>query len=195
MSQLKVGDRVLTLDVATRTTKFDDVIGFSHRLPAGNRKSMYTCMTLENGASMCSTPEHLICIPTLPDAAAASSLECQYVFTRDIRPGFIVLYNNNSLSTLQRVAAVSSDYSDNGLYSPLTSSGTLVVDGVLASCYATIPSHWLMHWLWSPLRVVYNTYNYFGLKGFQQALSDVLAASGEAVWWGTFALTQTVSIG
>ena len=40
---------------------------------------------------------------------------------------------------------------ENGFYSPLTSSGTLVVDGYLVSCYASYP-HQVSHTAVLPIR-------------------------------------------
>jgi len=196
MSQLAIGDEVMTLDVATQLPKIDYVMAFSHRVPAGSRNSSYTCLTLERGDTMCATPLHLICIPKSDNNV--SFAECQYVFAKDIEPGCTIVQLNPSLPsafTLEKVLNVTTEYADRGLYSPITASGTLVVDGVLASCYATIPSHMLAHWLWSPLRVLHSAYSYFGLNGFQHAFSSILEAGGEMLWWGTFTLTQHISIG
>ena len=39
-----------------------------------------------------------------------------------------------------------------GAYVPLTSEGNIIVDGVLASCYAHSPDHNLAHFGMTPLR-------------------------------------------
>ena len=39
-----------------------------------------------------------------------------------------------------------------GAYSPLTAEGNLMVDGVLASCYASFPDHDMAHFTMAPMR-------------------------------------------
>ena len=39
-----------------------------------------------------------------------------------------------------------------GTYSPLTTEGNLMVDGILASCYASFPDHDMAHFVMSPMR-------------------------------------------
>lgn len=50
---------------------------------------------------------------------------------------------------------------ETGVYAPLTSTGNLIVDGVLASCYAVIDDQDLAHSAFLPLRFSHNI-----MKGF-----------------------------
>ncbi len=44
------------------------------------------------------------------------------------------------------------------IYSPLTSSATILVDGVMASTYAEVP-HWICHWGMAPIRWAFSFWN------------------------------------
>lgn len=45
---------------------------------------------------------------------------------------------------------------ETGVYAPLTTAGTIIVDDVLASCYAVVNSHDIAHWSLLPIRMVTN---------------------------------------
>lgn len=45
-----------------------------------------------------------------------------------------------------------------GLYNPHTISGTIVVDGIVASCYTTFMNPLLAHSLLAPLRLIFRTF-------------------------------------
>ena len=40
-----------------------------------------------------------------------------------------------------------------GVYAPLTTEGTIVVDGIVASCYAVVDSQWIAQWSYAPFRI------------------------------------------
>ena len=42
-----------------------------------------------------------------------------------------------------------------GFSAPLTTAGTILVEGILVSCYAIVDSHWLAHLAMSPIRWLY----------------------------------------
>jgi hypothetical protein len=51
-----------------------------------------------------------------------------------------------------------------GVYSPLTTSGTLIVDGFQTSCYAEVGSHKLAHTVMAPLRFWSRNFNHNATK-------------------------------
>ncbi|KAM3861930.1 indian hedgehog signaling molecule a [Diretmus argenteus] len=80
------------------------------------------------------------------------------VFASEVRPGQCLLTSRGaagSEATLSAVTHVEVRRSM-GLYAPLTQHGSIVVDGVLSSCYAAIDQHHLAHWVLAPLRFFYS---------------------------------------
>ena len=63
-----------------------------------------------------------------------------------VNPGDMVV-TENGFSQVKLVTVVVKS----GAYVPLTDAGTLMVDGVLVSCYTNAP-HWLAHTVLAPLR-------------------------------------------
>lgn len=92
------------------------------------------------------------------------------VFASDVQPGQCVLTSlgrAGSEATLSAVTFVEMRRST-GLYAPLTQHGSIVVDGVLASCYAVVDQHHLAHWVLAPLQFFYS------LMGPSEAQTDGL---------------------
>merc|ERR1712151_1388949 len=85
----------------------------------------------------------------------------EYKAAVDVRPGdkvFIADRNTAPSSTESQVLEIRQGASDSGMFAPLTAAGTIVVDGVVASNYATpglgqrLP-HELAHAMFFPLRM------------------------------------------
>lgn len=79
------------------------------------------------------------------------------VFASQIKPGQCLFTTSGRSNSHPRLSAVTfvEEQTSTGLYAPLTQHGSIVVNGVLASCYAAIDSHYLSHWVLAPLRLVY----------------------------------------
>jgi len=62
---------------------------------------------------------------------------------------------------------------ETGVYAPLTTTGNLVVDGVLASCYAVIDDQDLAHYAFLPVRLSHNFVK--GISHFWRRLSEFIS--------------------
>ncbi|XP_028993448.1 indian hedgehog signaling molecule a [Betta splendens] len=113
------------------------------------------------------------------------------VFASDVRPGQCVITHQGKVATLSVVTFVKEQRSV-GLFAPLTQHGSIVVNGVLASCYAAVDNHFLAHWALAPLRSFYShmgpsepqTDGLHWYPWFLQKLGQTLLGAGHFHPWG-----------
>jgi hypothetical protein len=75
------------------------------------------------------------------------------IFADKLRIGDFVLQRNFNADHLQAVQVLGiQEILDRGLYAPLTAEGTVIVDGVVASCYAATEYEILAHIAMAPIR-------------------------------------------
>lgn len=158
VSDLRPGERVLALAGSDGGGKlvYSEILTFLDRDPE-TRKLFYTLHT-QAGARLSLTAAHLLFVSegNCSEGAVPGHCSLKTVYASDAQPGQCVLvsegHSEARLSRITRVAVTES----RGAFAPLTQQGTLVVDGVVASCYAVVEQHWLAHWAFSPLRLVHS---------------------------------------
>uniref|UniRef100_A0A3Q3W3W9 Hedgehog protein n=1 Tax=Mola mola TaxID=94237 RepID=A0A3Q3W3W9_MOLML len=159
ISDLRPGERVLAS--AGGQLVYSEVLAFLDRDPA-TRKLFYTLQTVA-GARLSLTAAHLVFVSegNCSEGAVPAPGALRTVYASDARPGQCVLvaegkvgqrHSEGHLSRITRVGVRQS----RGAFAPLTQQGTLVVDGVVASCYAVVEQHSLAHWAFSPLRLMHS---------------------------------------
>lgn len=84
----------------------------------------------------------------MPEAVDTDAQYMQFaenaVFAERARVDDCVLFRNESTLSVQRIVNVGIQ-KGTGIYSPVTDSGTLIVDGVATSVYSSIESHHVQH--------------------------------------------------
>mmetsp|Transcript_16882 Transcript_16882/g.24983 ORF Transcript_16882/g.24983 Transcript_16882/m.24983 type:complete len:574 (-) Transcript_16882:97-1818(-) len=149
MNELKIGDMV-----QTGGGKFSRIYSFGHYAP--NSKSEYLQLHVENrNIPLEITKDHMV-----------------FVETRGTVPAFAVSVGDSLLVADSNVAKVKKITTVNrvGAFAPFTESGTIVVNGVLASSYVSLQEdesgslvvggtkilsmHWLAHALQAPHRLI-----------------------------------------
>ena len=121
MDQLKIGDLVLSGDGS-----FSKVYSFAHKQP--NTKMQYLHVltaSMDKNQPLEITAEHLIYVRK--EASSAKKL----VPAASLKVGQYLVAHDGSSSEIRSVKILPSK----GVYSPLTASGTVVVNGVVASNY------------------------------------------------------------
>jgi hypothetical protein len=183
MEEVQTGDEVLTIDHTTGKTAFSTVYLWGHR-DAESVSDFYEVST-ESGAKLVLSPEHYMYVAEGGCDAALST-------ATTLSPNLVKV--GQGAWTLKDGAAICSAITSvkkaehRGLFNPMTLTGTIVVDGVVASCYSeshAIPIETnlrlvmneenvarnapaLHHALFAPARQLFNT---FGLDWAKRVTS------------------------
>ena len=148
MQDLKVGETVRSVG-ADGGLGYSEVIMFLDREP--EKEVKFVRVTTDGGAELVLTATHLVHAA----GPGCDHISCfSAVFAGSLSPGLRVMVEDGGgggelgpqtvvgLETVVR----------KGVFAPLTRSGNLVVDGVLASCYAVIDSQAAAHAAFGPVR-------------------------------------------
>nr|XP_032821176.1 sonic hedgehog protein-like [Petromyzon marinus] len=147
VGDLRPGDRVLAGDPASpaRGPFFSDFVAFLDARPR-ERARLVAVETLRPRRSLLLTPAHLLFAAESPAGPFAAR------FAGGVRAGHYVYVTARRLLRAARVERVREAALPAALYAPATAHGTIVVEGVLASCYAATERHELAHWALAPMR-------------------------------------------
>ena len=195
MSDLKVGDSVLTVD-ANGDYKFSPVILFLDRAPTEKRQ-FYMIQT-DSGQSLTLTPSHLIYAKYQSEHKANSDIKdrdlrtneitsdstfhdiesFQVDYASNVREGDLLLvFDSKKGLKPSRVLKIET-FVQSGVYAPLTSQGNLVVDDVLVSCYALIDSQMIAHLSFAPLRWLHNIKTFLSISANEERNESELNENG-----------------
>nr|XP_019959665.1 PREDICTED: indian hedgehog B protein-like isoform X2 [Paralichthys olivaceus] len=163
ISDLQPGERVLASSGSDGSGElvYSEVLTFLDRDPV-TQKLFYTLQT-ESRMQLSLTAAHLIIVSegNCSEGAVPTPGTLRTVYASDARPGQCVLVlegkpgQNHREGRLSRITQVTLR-ERRGAFAPLTQHGTVVVDGVVASCYAMVDQHSLAHWAFSPLRLMHS---------------------------------------
>lgn len=163
MSELRPGDRVLASSGSDGSGKlvYSEVLTFLDRDPV-TRRLFYTLQT-DAGLQLSLTAAHLIFISegNCSEGAEPARGALRTVYASDARPGQCVLVSEGKAGQRQREGRLSrisrvGVTERRGSFAPLTRAGTVVVDGVVASCYAVVDQHSVAHGAFAPLRLIHS---------------------------------------
>ncbi|XP_068160150.1 sonic hedgehog protein [Antennarius striatus] len=146
---LQPGDRVLTAD-DDGNPMYTDFIMFIDQ-DSTTRRLFYVIET-DSGQKITLTAAHLLFVGHNSTKQEPMSA----IFASQVTRGQKVFVFDSDRSRLEPVT-VKRIYTQEhqGSFAPVTVQGTVVVDQVLASCYAVIQDHDLAHWALAPLRLAH----------------------------------------
>ncbi|XP_034001668.1 sonic hedgehog protein A [Trematomus bernacchii] len=147
---LQSGDRVLAAD-AHGNPIYTDFIMFIDQ-DSTTRRLFYVIET-ESGEKIALTAAHLLFVG---QNNTENTDEMSAVFASQVQTGQTVFVFDAERRRLEPVCVkriFTHEYE--GSFAPVTVQGTVVVDQVLASCYAVIQDHDLAHWALAPVRFFY----------------------------------------
>ncbi|XP_021244809.1 sonic hedgehog protein [Numida meleagris] len=154
VKDLSPGDRVLAAD-ADGQLLYSDFLTFLDR-EDGSRKLFYVIETRQPRARLLLTAAHLLFVaPQHNQSEATGPTSGQALFASNVRPGqrVYVLGEGGRQLLPAAVHSVSLREEASGAYAPLTAQGTILINRVLASCYAVIEEHGWAHWAFAPFRL------------------------------------------
>ncbi|KAM4606157.1 sonic hedgehog protein [Polymixia lowei] len=150
VKDLRVGDKVMAADDGGSLI-YTDFIMFIDQ-DSVTRRAFYVIET-ESDQKITLTAAHLL---FLANNATDDSHAMTAVFASDVAPGQKVFVYDELQKRLESVTVKRIYMQEHqGSFAPVTVQGTIVVDQVLASCYAVIEDHNLAHWALAPVRLGY----------------------------------------
>lgn len=150
---MRLGERIAALD-SNGDIVYSEVIAFLDRVPSEMRQFVH--LTTESGRVLTLTPAHLVPVEGRSSIFAANVQPGDRVLVRD------TVERNDTNSYLRWDKVITTKLVlEKGVYAPLTTEGTLIVNDVVASCYAIIDSQTVAHYAFLPLRIWKSVTSFF----------------------------------
>ena len=134
MKDVCIGDRVRAFDTKSRQVIFSEVIMFAHRDPNA-KKVNYLKIFLEDRSSIVLSSGHLIMRGERMKATMARNIQVD---------DMLFTVNEKGIVLSKKVVAVE-EIIESGVFCPITKEGNVVVNNVLASCYASVNDQAFLH--------------------------------------------------
>ncbi|KAM3593835.1 uncharacterized protein V6R79_022816 [Siganus canaliculatus] len=178
VKDLQSGDRVLAADTEGNPIYTDFIMFLDQE--STTRRLFYVIET-DSGQKITLTAAHLLFI----GHNSTDEERMSAIFASEVQRGqkvFVLDAERRQLEpvTVKRIYTQEHE----GSYAPVTVQGTVVVDQVLASCYAVIEDHSLAHWALAPVRFAY------WVSSFLFSAQPQASAQNDGVHWYSKILYQ-----
>jgi len=132
ISKLSKGDVVKAFDMTSNKQIFSRFVGYSHADAQAVAKFVEVQTSGQKSVKL--SDKHLIARRNLDG-------NTEMVFAKQLSVGDVVLTEGEHMETVTSME----ETIEQGVFAPLTEEGTVIVSGVVASCYANYQSHEVAH--------------------------------------------------
>ena len=130
--------------------------------------AMFLVIRTSHGHNLTLTPNHLLYVSNGDDKIPTSTklLSFKPIFASRVKHGDFVLVRSENEMVEDKVVDVREEFLT-GYYSPMTKQGNIVVQNILASCYASFENHKLQHFTFAPFRWFHSARNWLSFKNWE----------------------------
>lgn len=180
LSQVQIGEELLAMNPETGSLEYSPLMLFLDRQP--EKEHTYVHIKTSSGQKLKLTPSHLIMRwektrTDLSNFTSPFAYNAVPTFAKNIDVNDKLIITRDNKIHLDSVDSVTYS-SETGMYAPLTEMGNVVVNDIVASCYAVIDDQNLAHLAFLPYRFVYNINRSF--NRFYETVSGLVASSPQS---------------
>ncbi|CAF1082939.1 unnamed protein product [Rotaria sp. Silwood1] len=150
LRDLRPGDRVLVMNSKQQIVE-DEVIMMLDSQP--NRPALFYSIETETGHHLSLTGNHFIAVNHNDRFLPANKIKAHDT---------VFIHHHGRLQPVI-VRNVTEEYKV-GYFTPMTGQGTIIINGMAASCYSSVISHDLAHYMLAPLRWWYRLAKLFSVE-------------------------------
>ena len=172
ISLLEKGDYLKSYDPQANKWIYSRFIAYLHQ--DSHIMAEYVSIRTSLNKTLLISPLHLMATQTSGGGGGGGD-QIQFLFAKDLRINDMLVTEAGNA----RIVELTNVY-ERGAYAPLTESGTLLVDSVLASCYANTNWHAGAHLLFQPLIKISN---YLNIEGTSSLLLKNNQLPDNALWY------------
>lgn len=172
LDQLTIGEEIASLN-SNGDIVYSEVISFMDRQPTEKRQ--FIQLTTATGKMLTLTPSHLLPVEGKSIIFAARVQVGDKILVRDSEEAENMVHDALRYDRIIEAKLVLEE----GVFAPLTNEGTVLIDDVVASCYAIIESQTIAHYSFIPYR--FWTYVKSGVSRFAKFIIESVKREPEVV--------------
>jgi len=138
MDHLNIGQQVLVMNEATGQAVYESVDSFIHR--RHDIQTTFVNIKTAVGTSLSLSPEHLLPVVKCGGQETVSNVR----YAKDATVGECLLVKDGDQIRESEITEIGRE-TKTGIYAPLTKSGTVLVDDVVASCYSKFEGYYVQN--------------------------------------------------